>query len=198
MVTVVITIMVAIVATVPAIADWQNRKVGAASAIDPHLVTARTPRAAFTAARIASLPQQTNAPVRSHVAVVAAHVIGRARHSASAAGIRIIVPTATPRHHFEIGTASAVDPDLVSAHTPGASLRTASVASLADHSNTAILADLAIVASHIVRRAGNHRLGETRAGQQQQKKTKRDENDSARHGCPPFSLQIRIFGNGTV
>ena len=54
-ITVVIPVIVAIMTTVPSIADGEYGEVRPASAIDPNLVPARSPCAAFTATCVASL-----------------------------------------------------------------------------------------------------------------------------------------------
>jgi hypothetical protein len=153
MVAIMVAVMVPIMISVPPRFD---DKIGAATAVYPKLISVLAPRLALDTLRIAALAREAGPATGSDVAEVAPHVVGGASNRSRR--VAAVVPSAAG-HDFEIGSATAIDPELIAANTVAISLDALGITALAYHSNIAsvmVRPDGTGVVAHVVGRATNH------------------------------------------
>jgi hypothetical protein len=140
-------------AGLPAAATAPNLEISAAATIDPNAPAVVTPSAAVVTRRPAALANQLHSAACVGRAQIASFVVR------STVNVVAVVPAAPIRPgNGEIGAAPAVDPNAPSVHvTPGLIEDARRVAALPNELDSASDIRAAIVALHVVGRAGDHR-----------------------------------------
>jgi hypothetical protein len=131
-------------------------KFRAAPAVDPDAVAIKPVAPVQFASGITALAGQLNPAVRPDVAIIAAHIVGSAVNNRACSSSGTTVPAVpAPCNNFEVATAAAINPQLISASPKGSSFFTARVASLSQQPHAAIRAHIAVIASHVIRTAAD-------------------------------------------
>jgi len=132
--------------------SYGNFEIGAAAVIHPNAAHFAAPRAALDTFGFTAAPNEANGAVRTRVAEVAVHIVGRAGDVDVVLLVFLVVLIAAD---FEIGAATAIHPNSAIVIAPSSAVDAVGFTALAEEPNAAASVSLAGMPVHIVRRAGH-------------------------------------------